>query len=135
MDLLIVRHGLAGDREEFAKEQPGASDDLRPLTRKGKKQMAKSAKGLVDLVPSIDHLFASPLVRARETAAIVAEAYDRERPEITDVLRPDCPVQEFLTWAQTLGNRSVLAVVGHEPHLSHLITWLVAGTRDSRVQL
>ena len=63
MQLLIVRHSAAEDKEDFAKT--GKSDDLRPLTAEGKETMAQAAKGLREVVPEISELATSPLVRAR----------------------------------------------------------------------
>jgi phosphohistidine phosphatase len=54
MHLLVIRHGLAGDREEFAKT--GRPDDERPLTPKGRRRMRRNARGLRTLVPGLDLL-------------------------------------------------------------------------------
>ena len=55
MKILVVRHGPAGDREEW--ERTGKDDSLRPLTAKGKKEVRKAAAGLVRLVPTLyEHL-------------------------------------------------------------------------------
>jgi len=43
--ILVVRHGPAGDREEW--ERTGKDDSLRPLTPKGRKEVRKAAAGLV----------------------------------------------------------------------------------------
>ena len=71
--LLVIRHGHAGDAEEFA--STGRSDDERPLSEKGVRDMPRVAKGLASLIERIDLLAASPLVRARQTAEFVATAY------------------------------------------------------------
>ena len=73
MYLLVIRHAAAMEKEQFART--GRSDDERPLTPAGKKEMARVARGLRRLVPKLDALAPSPLVRARDTAAIVARAY------------------------------------------------------------
>ncbi len=62
MNLLIIRHGAARDRGEFA--QTGLSDDLRPLTAEGADEMRRVARGLRTQVKGIDFLATSPLVRA-----------------------------------------------------------------------
>src|SRR4051812_39404978 len=66
MDLLIVRHGIAEDKETFG--ESGQSDDLRALTPKGRKKMARVARGLRAVEPSVALFASSPLVRARQTA-------------------------------------------------------------------
>ena len=52
MYLLVIRHAAAMDKEEFART--GRSDDERPLTPAGKKEMARVARGLRALVPKLD---------------------------------------------------------------------------------
>ena len=76
MKLLVIRHGPAGDREAWATE--GRDDRLRPLTPDGKKEMRQVAKGLRTLIPGIDLIATSPLVRAAQTAEIVAKQYATE---------------------------------------------------------
>ena len=133
MQLLIVRHGAAGDKAEFAKT--GKSDDLRPLTSQGKAAMARSAEGLREIVPEISEVASSPLVRARQTAEILASAYQMKVATTTDVLSPDTPFDEFAKWIAKRVDQDLVAVVGHEPHLSGLATWLMCGKDDSRIQL
>lgn len=133
MKLLIIRHGIAEDRDAFA--STGKSDDLRPLTAEGRIKMAHSAEGLREVAPDISLLAASPLVRAHETAEIVGRAYGIEVRSTTDSLRPDAPLDEFLDWVRDRGEQAVVAVVGHEPHLSTLATWLISGIEKSRIEM
>ena len=133
MKLLVIRHGIAMDRDEFA--ESGESDDLRPLTKEGRKEMKDIAKWLRKKVKQIDILAASPLTRARETAAIVGNEFDIEKPEITTSLSPDRALEEFEQWCALYAEKDVVAIVGHEPHLSSLATWLISGNRESRIEL
>lgn len=43
MKLLVIRHGIAMDKDEFART--GQSDDLRPLTAEGMSEMNRVAEG------------------------------------------------------------------------------------------
>ncbi|MGH7616277.1 MAG: phosphohistidine phosphatase SixA [Gemmatimonadaceae bacterium] len=133
MDLLIVRHGIAEDKVEFAKT--GKSDDERPLTAKGRKKMKRSARGLRELIPQLGLIATSPLLRAMETAAIVSEAYAAQVGAVAEELRPDAPFSVFIDWLRPLAEKSPVAVVGHEPHLSGLATWLMCGSKESRLEL
>lgn len=133
MQLLIIRHADAGDAEEFAKtRQP---DSKRPLSDKGRKQMDSASLALCLLVPKINLLAASPYTRALQTAEIVLERYPNAAREITDTLVPEEDPESFVRWLRAQGSREVVAAVGHEPHLSTLATWLVAGDEDSRFEL
>lgn len=132
MQLLVIRHAVAEDRDEFA--NTGKSDDLRPLTKDGKRKMRANAKGLHRIVGSIDLLAASPLVRAAETAAIVSVAFD-DIPVVTlKALEPDAELDDLVTWLKEQPG-DVIAVVGHEPHLGILVTWLLTGVAEPRVPL
>lgn len=133
MKLLFVRHSDALNKEEFA--ETGESDDMRPLSDKGRTEMKSVAKGLQAEVDTLDVLATSPLVRARQTAEILADAYGLGTPEVTRSLVPDASFEEFESWCSGLGEKKVIAVVGHEPHLSTLVTWLLTGRGESRIRL
>ncbi|MFN2601373.1 MAG: phosphohistidine phosphatase SixA [Gemmatimonadaceae bacterium] len=128
MELLVIRHGAAMDKEEFART--GKSDDLRPLTSAGMEEMKEIARGLRELVKRIDLLVTSPLVRAVQTAEIVGAAYDIAVSETTDALSPDSEPKEFEKWAADSDVKR-MAVVGHEPHLTALVSWLLTGKDDA----
>ena len=133
MHLLVIRHAAAMEKEEFART--GRSDDERPLTPAGKKEMARVARGLLALVPKLDALAPSPLVRARETAAIVARAYRTKVGAATRSLEPEARPTSFARWLAAHRKTATVAVVGHEPHLGALVTWLLAGVDEPRVEL
>jgi phosphohistidine phosphatase len=133
MRLLVIRHAIAEDREKFATS--GRDDSERPLTRYGKRQMKRVARGLRRTVKSIDVLGASPFVRAQQTAAIVAEAY-REMPVATvPSLAPNGEPEEFAAWLGRQRIAEVVGAVGHDPHLGMLVTWLLVGRMEPRVDI
>jgi len=133
MKLLIIRHAAAEGKDEWARA--GKSDDERPLTANGARDMVKAAKGLRAIVTEVDVIATSPLVRARQTAEIVGSELGVERVEVTDVLIPDTPLSEFTSWQATYGLDETVAAVGHEPHLGILATWLLTGVEESRIEL
>lgn len=133
MQLLIIRHAIAEDKVEFART--GRDDTERPLTREGKRQMRHVVKGMRRVVRSIDVLASSPLVRAEQTAAIVAEEYDEISIDTVPELSPESDPAAFARWLRTQSEAKVVAVVGHEPHLGMLTTWLMTGSRESHVTL
>ena len=133
MQLLIIRHADAGDAHEFAKtRQP---DSKRPLSDKGRDQMDSASRALCLLVPKINLLAASPYTRAMQTAEIVLTRYPNAAREVTDTLVPEKDPESFVRWLRAQGSREVVAAVGHEPNLSTLATWLVAGYEESRFEL
>ena len=133
MKLLVIRHSIAEDRAEFA--ESGSADDLRPLTRRGRKKMKRAARGLAELVDHLDVLATSPLVRAQETAAIVAKRFGDVAVTQSDALQPEQPFEALLEWLRHLDDAEMVAVVGHEPHLSGLASWLLSGQERTLFEL
>ena len=79
IELYLVRHAIAADRG------PKYPDDrLRPLTPAGAKQFAKSVAGLVEMDVVIDFVLTSPLVRARETATLLAAGL-KPKPALVEI--------------------------------------------------
>ena len=133
MHLLIVRHAIAEDRESFATS--GQDDSLRPLTKEGRKKMRASAPGLRSAAPAVDVLATSPFVRAVETADIVAAAFRRPATHTVDALTPERSPSDFVDWMHTLQGADVVAVVGHEPHLGRLVSWLTSARKQPFLEL
>ena len=132
MDLLVIRHGIAGERETFA--ATGKDDRLRPLTPKGRRKLREGARGLRVMVNTLDLVASSPLVRAVQTATIVARAYDRAPVIEIPELEPDQGPEPFAEWLASRGE-SVVAAVGHEPMLSLMVGFLLAGRPGTFLEL
>jgi phosphohistidine phosphatase len=133
MRILLIRHGIAEDQKKFA--TTGREDDLRPLTGEGRKKMRQASKGLTELQSEISVLATSPLRRAVETGKIVAREYKTIEPVQIPQLSPRKPLQGLLTWVQSQKAEAVVALVGHEPHLSTFAAWLMTGLQESFIEL
>lgn len=123
MNLLVIRHAIAEDRDAWARQ--GKEDTRRPLTSAGRSRMRKVARGLKVVQPEIDLLATSPLTRARQTARIIGKVYD-EKVEVVDALAPDRDRQDVLDWLLEQQEQLTMAIVGHEPSLGLLASWLLA---------
>ncbi len=138
MQLLLIRHAIAEDRDEFA--ATGEADANRPLTDRGAKRMRRAARGLRRLQQRIDWVAASPYTRALQTAEILVRAFDkksRPRLETTPVLEPGCSPQRVGAWLaekRAQDGQTVVALVGHEPDLSLLTAYLTAGVAGEFVR-
>jgi len=132
MELYILRHGLAG---EFG--DPRYPDDSqRPLTAEGKRKMHQAALGMKALGLSFNLAFASPYLRARQTAEIVCHQLDcLDILQITPNLEPGQNPLKAIKEINEFGARdkSVL-LTGHEPFLSGLIAYLISGSHSSQVE-
>ncbi|WP_374078433.1 phosphohistidine phosphatase SixA [Bdellovibrio bacteriovorus] len=134
MELIIIRHAVAEEREDFKKK--GLEDHLRPLTLKGRKRMQKVCVQLRDVVKEIDLIVSSPLTRARQTAEIVSQIYFETKVVEAPELVPHSPPQAFVKWLRTQAKtHRRIAIVGHEPHLSSFASYMLSGKTESFIDL
>jgi len=112
-----LRHGEAGRSSRL----PG--DSKRSLTNEGKQEIMDLSYGLQTLEIKFDHIFSSPLLRAKQTAEIVVKSIKyKGKIEELDSLRPEGNRLEFYSILSKLKQDSVILVVGHEPYLSEMIS-------------
>ncbi len=123
MILYFLRHGLAGDKTKWQSD-----DTLRPLTQEGSASMIKTAETLAAMNFNLDLIISSPLVRAYQTAEIVAR-----RLRMLDSLVQDerlSPGVGFQGLTGILGDHfghDAIMLVGHEPDFSGMLTTLIGG--------
>ena len=113
MELYILRHGKAQEHT-----QNFAGDSKRELTEVGKKELCCIAKAIKNLEIDVDDIISSPLIRAKQTAEIIIKHVKSKKKSIKiwNELKPD----------------SSIMLVGHEPHLTDLISKIISndGTVD-----
>ena len=135
MQLLVIRHAIAAEREQF--ERTGQPDELRPLTADGAAKMKRAAKGLRAVIDRLELIATSPLTRAAQTARIVADAYRIRRVDEESAFAPDVAPEAALAWVAELHRvyrrEQIVAMVGHEPHLSSFVSLMLAGRSEPAV--
>jgi phosphohistidine phosphatase len=132
MVLYFLRHGLAGQHGDPKYK----NDSLRPLTAPGKEKIHTAALGMQTLGISFDAILSSPYLRARQTAEIVAQAYTIKNKSIhlTNNLLPPALFATLLNEVQSLFAKSEhILFVGHEPHLSDMISSLLDCPQPLRI--
>ncbi|HET6165147.1 MAG TPA: histidine phosphatase family protein [Planctomycetota bacterium] len=124
MLLTLLRHGVAVELLEMT---PGADGRLpvdaeRPLTERGRRRLKKVARALRRLRVRPDRILHSGLVRAKETAEIVADGLEVDVPSFVEVaaLLPEADPAELFELLRTLACEEVLCV-GHAPHLDRVV--------------
>jgi phosphohistidine phosphatase len=77
-------------------------------------------------------IFTSPLVRARRTAEIAAEAWGRVEPVSLDALAhgDDDGLEKALA---SRSSEDLVVIVGHEPHVSALLGRLLGSSHEDRL--
>jgi phosphohistidine phosphatase len=122
MELLIVRHAICLERS--AKRWP--DDGARPLSPQGELRARKAAAGLASLAPRPVRVLVSPLLRARQTAAILSGYAKWPQAIECAELAPGTAPEALLATLRRLQERCV-AVVGHEPGLGRLLAASLPG--------
>jgi len=132
MNLYFMRHGIAVSRD-------GAeihSDEERPLSPEGTKKMRRAAKGLMTLEIPFDRIFTSPLLRARQTAEIIAEVLDMEgHLEELRELAPGGSAERLLSSLSAYREKKRLLLVGHQPLLGETASFLLAKDMGIEISL
>jgi phosphohistidine phosphatase len=123
--VILFRHGPAGSSDP--KRWP--DDRLRPLTAKGEKRTRRAAEGLARLLRHVPSkrvaVWASPLVRADQTARHVATALATGKPHVVPALAPGGSMRGLLerlteAAAEAKDDEFAVVLVGHEPDLGQL---------------
>jgi phosphohistidine phosphatase len=124
-ELYLVRHAIAA---EPGSEWP--DDTKRPLTERGISRFKEAVKGLRHLDVQLDEIFASPLVRARQTAELLVAGLDGKPPiKVLDALAPGHTPASVMTQLARVAKRRRVALVGHEPDIGELAAYLIGAGR------
>jgi len=113
--LIVMRHG-----EAVSKDVAG-NDENRWLTEEGKKEVRLMAQ-CIPFKPA--KVFSSPLRRARETAAIVAEVLGLEGYEVVEELEPGKFTLDTLA-RLSLEDKTV--IIAHAPDVNKVVAALIGG--------
>jgi phosphohistidine phosphatase len=128
MLLYLVRHAYAGQRGD--PQYP--DDNLRPLTKKGRKRFRRLVKKLARRGFSPAVIATSPLLRCRQTADVIAKRL-RLADHVVEMpaLAPGSRLDPLVEWTSQQGLNPV-AWVGHSPDIEQLAAQLI-GAREGAV--
>jgi phosphohistidine phosphatase len=123
--LYLIRHAIAAER---GADWP--DDDKRPLTERGVARFKECVRGLAWLDVQVDEIFTSPLVRAKQTADILAAGIGGKPViKILDALAPGHTATSVLAQLNKAARHRRIALVGHEPDLGELAAHLIGSGR------
>jgi phosphohistidine phosphatase len=126
MMLYILRHAAA---EEAASS---GDDGARKLSERSKEKMLGAAAGLRAMGLKFDAILTSPLVRATETAELVASAYDNSPPpQVVPALATGIAATDAVAALRAFSRHDEVMIVGHEPQLSAIASILLTGAGDA----
>jgi phosphohistidine phosphatase len=117
MKVYFLRHGIAVDPDAWS-----GNDFDRPLTREGHERMEREAKAIGELSLDLDCIVTSPLLRAKQTAEIVAERLHPNGKLVEDPrLAGGFNLERFAAIVGAHADSKAIMLVGHEPALSATI--------------
>lgn len=129
MNVYLVRHAIAVARDPAGELGDGA----RPLTAKGKSRMRRIGRALRRLRVGFDEIWTSPLIRALETADLLAECTNfTGKVRAVEALQPGGVRAAVIGELQGFAGESV-ALVGHQPDLSELAAQLISGQASAAI--
>jgi phosphohistidine phosphatase len=124
-ELYLVRHAIAAERGD---EWP--DDTKRPLTERGIARFKEAVTGLVSLDVAIDEIFTSPLVRAKQTAELLAAGLgSKSSVKILEALAPGHAPTAVMSQLAKAAKRRRIALIGHEPDLGELAAHIIGAQR------
>jgi phosphohistidine phosphatase len=123
MKVYVMRHGPAED------DSPTGRDADRALTTSGRDRTRSVAHALVEGGEAPVQIISSPLVRALQTAEIVAAVANVDPVEVRREISPGGDSIALIGELLRAGKRRVM-LVGHEPDLSMLVHRLVGKAPD-----
>jgi len=131
MLVYFLRHASAG----VSKNDP-IKDEKRPLDREGVEQCGYVGRALAVLETHVDVIVSSPLKRATQTAALIANelAYE-DKIDLDPALRPGAAFPQFRDLLTKYGNQEAILVVGHNPNLSEFLGRLIGGGSRAGIDL
>ena len=124
-ELYLVRHAIAAER---GSEWP--DDNKRPLTERGISRFKEAVKGLRRMDVTLDEIFTSPLLRAKQTAELLAAGVEgKPSVKVLEALAPGHSSASVMTQLARVARRRRIAIVGHEPELGELAAHLIGAGR------
>jgi phosphohistidine phosphatase len=130
MNLYLVRHGDAFP----VGEQGVSTDEERPLSERGVEQIQLLGQALTRLNLVIDRIHTSPLLRARQTAEILARALQilPDKLLVCEELAPGSSPKKLAKYLLREEAENHL-LIGHAPDISQQTAWLI-GTKEAQVE-
>lgn len=127
MELYLMQHGASFSKDVHPEQ---------PLSPVGREQVEMSAEAVRRMGLGFDLMLASPKLRSRETAAIVAEAvgYPLDKILVSEAVLPTTPPDAALALLTEHGRREAVFVAGHLPNLAEVAAALLSSGPKVRLQ-
>jgi len=122
MIIYFVRHASAGQKKLNPKK-----DEKRGLDSEGVYQCTQMGRILATMDAGVEAVITSPLKRATQTAALVANEIGFEgKLSIENALRPEAKYENFRDMLRKFSKFEAVMVVGHNPNFSEFLGHMIA---------
>lgn len=124
----LMQHGIC---------LPKGLDEHQSLSPVGSEQITKSAKAAQILGLRFELIIASPKVRSRQTAEIMAHhtGYPLSRIEITDAVKAMAPPQATIDFIKEYDGLDSILIAGHLPSLNAVSSTLLTGAQKLDINI
>lgn len=117
MNLFVLRHGQA--------ELQKTTDEARELTAKGREDTLRILNGRVSDLQMLTQIWASPLVRAQQTAQVAASFFPHLEIQTTGLIVPEANLEAAIAWLQSIQQQRLsILLVSHQPFVGELVNRL-----------
>lgn len=112
--IILYRHALAEDKAD------ATEDELRSLSIRGKRLLRKSAEGFKIMLGKKKKviIYSSPKLRARETAEMLSDEFELDKPQYLDFLATGGNIRNVRNILDEIEPGTVAVLVGQQPFLS-----------------
>ncbi|HEY8110010.1 MAG TPA: phosphohistidine phosphatase SixA [Candidatus Nitrosotenuis sp.] len=120
MEIFILRHG---DASSNAKKL--TDDSKRSLSENGVKEIENASNFFEELEINFDHIFSSPLKRAKQTSEIILKKQSKSNFTELEELKPEGRVEEICKKLSSQKENIKVLIVGHNPLLVDLTNYII----------
>lgn len=126
IEWIFVRHAPAVDREVFRVKR--LADKERPLTKSGKEEFFCFIRKIKKQLLKAEIILSSPALRCLETAEIIQEILSASHGSVVieENLKDIQSIDAILRSIIKVKQKRSMIIVGHEPQLSCLVSYLLS---------
>jgi len=129
LELYLLRHGESAKNSGRGRGSKGSTRNPG-LTEDGRIEITRIAKSIRRFKITFDMILTSPLNSATQTAKIISSTFKMKSNVINcSELLPEGNSQELYKRLQHYDSESSILIVGHEPHLTHIIDDIISHQR------
>lgn len=118
MEVFILRHGDTNSKKL-------TDDSKRSLSENGIKEIENVSGFFEELEINFDHIFSSPLKRAKQTSEIILKKQNKSNFTELDELKPEGRVNEICKKLSSQKQDTHILIVGHNPLLIDLVNYII----------